>query len=465
MASSTEFTILKSLISNETYARKILPYVKDIYFEETPERIVFNLSKDHFIKYDSLATPDVLAIGIENLSNVSSDNFKSIQSLYDSLRESSDSTSDGDISTTEWLIDTTEKWCKERAVYLAILDAIEIHNGTDAIRSREEIPSILSEALAVSFDSDIGHDYFGDFLSRYEFYHELEERVPFGIDYLDKITKGGAPKKSLSIILAGTNVGKSLIMCSLAGNMLKNGKNVLYITLEMSEEKIAERIDANLLNISIDDIIAVPKSSFETKIKNLESKTQGKLIIREYPTSEASVAHFDSLLKELSIVKSFVPDVIFIDYINICASRRYKAGANVNSYTMVKSIAEEIRGLAVKNDLPIISATQTNRTGFNSSDPDLTNTSESFGLPATADLMLAVTTDPALEQLGQLMIKQLKNRFASKITNSKFVVGVDYSKMRIYDVEQSAQEDIVSEVEYLQETKLGSTKFSNFVYD
>ncbi|AEC53084.1 DNA primase / helicase [Synechococcus phage S-CRM01] len=458
MTSQLEITILKGLLNDETYTRKVLPYIEDVYFTSSEGRKVFDICKQHFSQYDQLPTAEVLAIEVEQLKGYSKPEFSAICDVCSSI-----TTKSSVEYSTDWLIDETERWCKERAVYLALLEAISIHDGNVKDKGPESIPDLLSEALSVGFDDHVGHDYLEDYEQRYEFYHTTEERVPMGLTYFDKITKGGLPKKTLTVCMAGTNVGKSLFMCSVAGSMLENGYNVLYITLEMAEEKIAERIDANLINISLDDIGGVPKSNFVNKIKLIKQKTCGKLFIKEYPTASAHVGHFESLLKELSIKKSFKPDIIFIDYLNICSSVRYRAGANVNSYTMVKSIAEEIRGLAVKHKVPIVSATQTNRTGFTSSDPGLENTSESFGLPATADFMFSMTTDEQLEQLGQLMVKQLKNRFATKQTLKRFVVGVDYSKMRLYDVEQSAQEDIIDDV--VPTKTFGSSKFTDFDYD
>jgi archaellum biogenesis ATPase FlaH len=369
------------------------------------------------------------------LEGVSEEEFQSIGTVFDGLFVETKIEKD-------WLVDETEKWCKERAVYLALLESISIHDGKGD-KTRDSIPSLLTEALAVSFDPHVGHDYLNDVTERYEFYHLKEERISFGLDYFDKITKGGIPNKTLNIALAGTGVGKSLFMCDFAAKVLLQGKNVLYITMEMAEERIAERIDANLLNVNIQDIIDVPKQIFETKVTNIQKKTQGQLFIKEYPTASAHSGHFDALLKELQLKKSFRPDIIFIDYLNICASSRFRPGSNVNSYTVVKSIAEELRGLAVQYNLPIISATQTTRSGYGSSDVNITDTSESFGLPATADLMFALISNDELDQMGQIMVKQLKNRYNDPTTHRKFVVGIDRAKMRLFDVEQTAQTDIL----------------------
>jgi archaellum biogenesis ATPase FlaH len=436
MIPNLELTILQGVIQNEQFARKVLPYVKDSYFESSTSRIIFQQTAEYFVQYGSSPTPESLAISIERLEGVSEDEFRSLGETCPLLFQ-------GEEQNYDFLVDTTEQWCKERAVYLALLEAISIHDGKDKDQSRDSIPSLLTEALGVSFDEHVGHDYLADYNERYDFYHLKEERISFGLTYFDKITKGGIPNKTLNIALAGTGVGKSLFMCHLASTVLLQGKNVLYITLEMAEERIAERIDANLLDVQIQDIIEIPKPMFEDKVTKLQKKTQGNLIIKEYPTASAHAGHFDALIKELHLKKDFVPDIIFIDYLNICVSQRYRAGSNVNSYTVVKSIAEELRGLAVKYNVPIFSATQTTRGGFSNSDVSLTDTSESFGLPATADLMFALISNDELEEMGQIMVKQLKNRYNDLTTHRKFVVGIDRSKMRLHDVEQSAQDDIL----------------------
>ena len=436
MIPNLELTILQGLINNEQFARKVLPYVKDSYFESPTSRTLFSLCAEHFVEYGSCPTKEVLIIGTEKLEGVSSEDFGSLVETLPLLFEGTQQNSD-------FLVEATESWCKERAVYLALLEAISIHDGKDTEQSRDSIPGLLTEALGVSFDEHVGHDYLADYNDRYDFYHVKEDRISFGLDYFDKITKGGIVNKSLNVALAGTGVGKSLFMCHLASTILLQGKNVLYITCEMAEEKIAERIDANLLNTNIQDIIDIPKPMFEDKVKKIQKKTQGKLIIKEYPTASAHAGHFDALVKELHLKKDFVPDIIFIDYLNICVSQRYRAGSNVNSYTVVKSIAEELRGLAVKHKVPVFSATQTTRGGYGNSDVSLTDTSESFGLPATADLMFALISNDELEEMGQIMVKQLKNRYNDTNTHKKFVVGIDRAKMRLYDVEQGAQEDIL----------------------
>ena len=349
---------------------------------------------------------------------------------------------DTDKSEFEWILDTTEKWCQERALYLALMSSIKIAEGNDEQRAAGAIPTILSEALAVTFDNHIGHDYLEDYEERYEFYHQKEEKLPFDLEFFNRITKGGLPNKTLNIALAGTGVGKSLFMCHCAASNLLPGKNVLYITLEMAEEKLAERIDSNLLNCDIQNITELPKIMFENKVTNIAKKTQGSLVIKEYPTASAHVGHFRSLLNDLALKKSFRPDIIYIDYLNICASSRYSKLGNVNSYSYIKAIAEELRGLAVETNVPIVSATQTTRSGYGSSDVDLTDTSESFGLPATADLMFALISTEELEEINQIMVKQLKNRYNDPTINKRFVVGIDRAKMRLYDVEQSAQQGI-----------------------
>ena len=460
MISSIETIILRGLATNETYTRKVLPYVKEEYFESSSGRHTFGLLGEFFSRYDRCPNESEHAVAIEHLSGLSSDEFNEIVSCATSIF--AEETSEGSL---EFLVDETEKWCKERAVYLALLESISIHDGKGEA-DRGAIPTLLSEALAVSFDAHVGHNYLEDYNERYDFYHTKEERIPFGLEYFDKITKGGIPNKTLNVALAGTGVGKSLFMCHFASSVLLQGKNVLYITLEMAEERIAERIDANLLNTNIQDIVEIPRPMFETKITNLQAKTQGKLFIKEYPTASAHSGHFDALIKELQLKQSFTPDIIFIDYLNICNSSRYRPGSNVNSYTVVKAIAEELRGLAVKYKVPIVSATQTTRSGFSSTDVSLTDTSESFGLPATADFMFALISNDELEGMGQIMVKQLKNRYNDPTMHRKFVVGVDRAKMRLYDVEQSAQDDVLdSEPDFKyndHEPKFKTKSFADF---
>ncbi len=432
---SIESKILSNLIYDEKYTRKVIPFIKETYFESLVDKIVFQEIHNYVTKYDAVPSKAVLKIEIENRKDISDDAFQKSINLVTELKEEK--------FDEQWLLDTTEKWCKDRAIYLALLDSVKIADGKDKTRSKDSIPSILSDALSVSFDDHIGHDYISDSDSRYDFYHKKEDKIPFDLDLFNKITKGGLPNKTLNIALAGTGVGKSLFMCHMASSILLQGSNVLYITLEMAEERIAERIDANLLNVNIQDITNLPKSTYESKLFKLSEKTRGKLIIKEYPTASAHVGHFKSLLNDLALKKGFRPDIIFIDYLNICASSRYK-GTLVNSYTYVKAIAEELRGLAVECNVPIVSATQTTRQGYGNSDVELTDTSESFGLPATADFMFALISTEELENLNQIMIKQLKNRYNDPTTHKRFVVGIDRAKMKLYNVEDSAQKTLIN---------------------
>ena len=430
-----ETTILRNLVFNEDYSRKVIPFIEPDYFEDRSEKVLFEEITKFIVTYGSSISLEALNIEIENRSDLNENEIRETRSVSKVLHDSP--------VESQWLLDTTEKWCRDRAIYLALMEAIGIADGQDEKKNRDAIPSILSDALAVSFDSHIGHDYLSDYEERYESYHRKEDKIPFDLEHFDKITKGGLPNKTLNIALAGTGVGKSLFMCHHASSVLLQGKNVLYITMEMAEEKIAERIDANLLNVPIQQLTDLPKPMFETKVTNISKKTQGQLIIKEYPTASAHSGHFKSLLQELALKKSFKPDIIFIDYLNICASSRYRQNGNVNSYSFVKAIAEELRGLAVEANVPIVSATQTTRSGFASSDVDLTDTSESFGLPATADLMFALISTEELEGLGQIMVKQLKNRYNDLNMFKRFCIGVDRAKMRLYDCEQSAQDDIL----------------------
>ena len=443
-----EFLILNNLVNNEEYLRKVIPFLKDEYFEDTNQKIVFQEIASFVEEYNEMPTKEVLYIEVEKRKDINEDVYKHIHHLVDHL--------DGQPVEFDWLVDTTEKWCRDRAIYLALIESIGIADGQNDKKQPDAIPSILSDALAVSFDNHVGHDYLLDYAERYDLYNTKEERIPFDLEYLNKITSGGLPNKTLNIALAGTGVGKSLFMCHVASSVLLQNKNVLYITLEMAEERIAERIDANLLNINIQEISDLPKSMFESKVTNLSKKTQGTLIIKEYPTASAHSGHFKSLLNELALKKSFRPDIIFIDYLNICASSRYRGNSNVNSYSYIKAIAEELRGLACEANVPIVSATQTTRSGYGSSDVELTDTSESFGLPATADLMFALISTEELEELGQILVKQLKNRYNDINVYKRFVIGIDRAKMRLYDCEQSAQDDILDntrEEEYDPEEK------------
>ena len=430
-----ELLILRNLIYNEEYTRKVIHFIKDDYFEEQNQKIIFQEISSFIQEYNKLATKEILSIEVEKRNDINDTNFKEVVDIISSFED--------EVGELDWLVDSTEKWCRDRAIYLALMESIQLADGKDESKGRDAIPSILSDALSVSFDNHVGHDYLQDYEKRFESYHRKEDRIPFDLEYFNKITKGGLPNKTLNIALAGTGVGKSLFMCHVASSALIEGKNVLYITLEMAEEKIAERIDANLLNVNIQDITELPKPMFDSKVEALSKKTQGTLIIKEYPTASAHSGHFKSLLNELALKKSFRPDIIFIDYLNICASSRYKANGNVNSYSYIKAIAEELRGLAVEANLPIVSATQTTRSGFGSSDVELTDTSESFGLPATADLMFALISTEELEGLNQILVKQLKNRYNDPTVRKRFVVGIDRAKMRLYDCEQNAQQDMV----------------------
>ena len=452
MNQSIEKTALSNLISNENYARKVIPFIKGDYFDVREERIVFEEILKFVDKYNKIPTKTSLGIEVENRKDLTETDHKKIVELIQTL-----DASDVDF---DWLVDTTEKFCKDKAIYNAIVDGIKIIDGKDEKRNPDAIPEILTEALGVSFDNSVGHDYLGDSDNRFDFYHKIEEKIPFDLEFFNKVTKGGLPPKTLNIALAGTGVGKSLFMCHVASSCLSQGKNVLYITLEMAEERIAERIDANLMNITIDDLHDLPRKMFQDKISRITKKTSGKLIVKEYPTASAHSGHFRGLIKELAIKKSFKTDIVFVDYLNICASSRFKGAQNVNSYMYVKAIAEELRGLAVETNVPFMSATQTTRTGFVSSDIGLEDTSESFGLPATADFMFALISTEELEDLNQICIKQLKNRYNDPTMNKRFVVGVDRAKMKLYDVELNAQEEIVDNGQEIEPT-FEKTTFGN----
>ena len=431
-----EQSILSNLINNEQYFRKSIPFLRQEYFQDRSHKLAFKLIDDYVKKYSSQPTTKALAIDLEN-EPLNQEEIDNVKTLINSL--DAEPIKDG-----EWLIDQTEKFCQDKAIYNAIMSSINILDGkTD--KTKNAIPQILSDALAVSFDTNVGHDFLEDYESRYDFYHKKEQRIPFDLEYFNKITKGGIPNKTLNIALAGTGVGKSLFMCHCAAANLTRGNNVLYITLEMAEEKIAERIDANLLNVTVDELAMLPKDAYDKKIERVRGKTNGKLIIKEYPTATAGSANFRHLFNELKIKKGFVPDIVYIDYLNICNSSRIKQGGSVNSYTYIKAIAEELRGLAVEQNVPIISATQTTRSGYTNTDLGLEDTSESFGLPATADFMFALISSEELQDLNQMMVKQLKNRYSDPSTNRKFVIGVDRPKMKLYDVEQKAQADLADD--------------------
>lgn len=432
-----EQTILKNLIYNKDYARKVFPFLQEEYFSDRTEKLLFTEIGNFINKYQKIPTHEALLINLTEKENLSSQEVNDAVQMLNVISQEKDV-----ISEQDWLKDQTEKFCQDKAVYNAIMEAVTILDDKKHTKSKGEIPKLLSDALAVSFDNNVGHDYINDYDSRYDSYHKVESRVSFDLDIFNKITKGGLPIKTLNVALAGTGVGKSLFMCHVAASCLSQGNNVLYITMEMAEEKIAERIDANLLNISLNDLHNISKEEYIKRFGKLKNKAHGKLIIKEYPTASASALHFRALLNDLQLKKGFKPDIIFIDYLNICCSSRMKQGANVNSYTYIKSIAEELRGLAVEFAVPIVTATQTTRSGFNSSDPGLEDTSESFGLPATADFMFALVSNEELEALNQIMVKQLKNRYSDPNSYKRFVVGIDRSRMKLYDVEDGAQRGI-----------------------
>lgn len=452
-----ETTILRNLLSNDEYCRKVLPFIVPEYFENLHERVVFEEINKFIVSYENLATKEVLLIEGEKRKDLNEETYKTFCNFVESLNDSQ--------ADLEWLIDTTETWCRERAIYLALMESIQIADGNDSKRGRDAIPGILQEALSISFDEHIGHDLIEDYEKRYDFYTQKEDKLPFNLNYFDKITNGGLSKKTVFLIMSSPNAGKSLTMCSFASNFILQGKNVLYITMEMAEEKIAQRIDANLLDVNIANLSTITKDNFENRIVKLAKKTQGKLIIKEYPTSSAHVGHFKALLNELALKKHFHPDVIFIDYLNICASSRYKSNSGINSYTYVKSIAEEVRALAVEYNLPIISATQTGRN--TTTDPDMTDVSESFGVVACVDTMVALIKTDELEQLDQVMFKQIRNRDNDVSYCRRFVVGVDKAKMRLYDVEQNAQVDaldIALDNDYDEKDSTKTSKFANFKF-
>ena len=436
-AEKIEKTALRNLIHNEDYTRKVLPFLKSEYFQDRSERVVFSEIQKFISQYNKRPTKETLQIDLNKRKDLNEDEYKKIVELISTL--------DPQDVDLDWLVNTTEKFCKDRAVHNAVMEGIHIIDGKDKKHTPEAIPEILRDALSVSFDNAVGHDYLLDIEKRFDYYHKRETRIPFDLDFFNKVTKGGLPTKTLNVALAGTGVGKTLFMCHQAASALAQNKNVLYITMEMAEERIAERIDANLLNISMEDLHMLNKKLFSDKITQLQSKTTGTLIIKEYPTASAGANHYRALVNELALKRTFKPDIIFIDYINICASSRFKAGSNVNSYTYIKAIAEELRGLAVELDVPIVTATQTTRGGFVSTDIGLEDTSESFGLPATADFMFALISSEELEKAGQMLVKQLKNRYNDPTLNRKFIIGVDRARMKLFDIEQQAQNIIQPE--------------------
>lgn len=431
-----EQLILSHLIQNEDYTRKCLPFLKKEYFQQKQCEYVFDLIQEYVGKYNNLPTPESLQIELQSKDNLNEDVFNTATAAISELREI-------EPAKLQWIVDKTEEFCQERALYNALMTSIHIHNDKTGKLAKGSIPKILTDALAISFDGHIGHNFTEDAERRYDFYHRVESKIEFDLDYFNKITRGGISRKSLTVILAGPHVGKSLVMCHMSAANLSAGKNVLYITNEMSEEMIAERIDANLMNLRLDELHTITRDVFTKKIDRIKSKTNGKLIIKEYPTASAGALHFRNLVNELRLKKNFIPDIIYIDYLNICISTRIKMGSGINTYTYVKSIAEELRGLAVELDVPIITATQTNREGFNNSDPGMENTSESFGLPATADFMIALIVNDELKAMNQMLIKQLKNRFGDVNTYNKFVIGVDRTRFKLYDVEQTAQDGLI----------------------
>jgi replicative DNA helicase len=427
-----EVTILSGLIHNEEYTRKVIPYIKDEYFQNVSDRIVLRKISKYLSKYNKIPNAESLLVELENDNSLSEADYKSCATLITTIKNHKET------HDTEWLLDQTEQFCQDKAVYNAIMQSIHIIDGKSK-KTKDGIPAILSEALGVCFDNNVGHDFLQDYNERFEYYHAEEEKIPFHLEYLNKITNGGVPKKTINIILAGTGVGKTLIMCDFAAHNLMSGRNVLYITNEMAEEKIAERIDANLMNVCLNDLKNISKSNYETKINKIMKRTVGKLIIKEYPTGSAHAGHFRHLINELKVKKGFVPDIIYIDYLNICASSRMRMGGSINTYSYIKSIAEELRGLAIEKNLPIWTATQTTRSGYSNSDPDLTDTSESFGLPATADLMIAAISTEEFEENNQIMIKQLKNRYGDPTRNRRFMVGIDKNKMKLFDIENQIE--------------------------
>ena len=447
-----EITILRNLVHNESYMRSVLPFLKEEYFTDSNDKAVYKLVSEFISKYNRCPTVEALDIALQN-TQTNEGQFKDVQSLIQKLVTTEQ-------SDPKWLIDETEKFCKDKAVYNAIVQSIGIIDGSDKKYSKDSIPSLLQEALGVCFDSSVGHDYFDNSSERFDFYHRVESRIPFDLSLFNKITNGGLPNKTLNIALAGTGVGKSLFMCHVAASAIAQGKNVLYVTMEMAEERIAERIDSNLLNVEIGDLKNLPKDMFSSKMEKLSKRVNGKLIIKEYPTASAHVGHFKALLNELALKRSFRPEIIFIDYLNICASSRFKPGGSVNSYTYVKAIAEELRGLAVEFNVPIVSATQTTRSGYSNTDVELTDTSESFGLPATADFMFALISTEELEQLNQIMVKQLKNRYNDPTLHKRFMVGLDRARMKLFDLEASAQKDLVDTGITLDEDNLEDFSFS-----
>lgn len=432
MKDRIEQVILENLVKDEQYVRKVIPFLKEPYFMNFEDNKIFTIIHDFVEKYNNPPTKQAIVLSLNEDTSLNEDSHKKCLEILDNLN--------GEKVDRQWLVDETEKFCKDKALYLAVMDSIQILDGKNKEQGRDALPEILSDALAVGFDTNIGHDWSEDAEKRYDFYHRLEEKVEFDLEMFNKITEGGLSNKTLNIALAGTGVGKSLFMCHMASSCIAKGKNVLYITLEMAEERIAERIDANLMNMPIMELKDLSKAMFDNRIKKINDKIEGRLIIKEYPTASAHTGHFRALINELKLKRNFFPDIIFIDYLNICTSARFRPGSQASTYVIIKSIAEELRGLAVEQNLPILSATQTTRAGFASSDISMTDTAESFGLPATADLMFAIISTEELEQMGQFMIKQLKNRYADPTRNKRFMIGVDRARMKLFDLDASAQQ-------------------------
>lgn len=457
ITANIEQTVLRNLLVNEEYMRRVLPFIQPEYFEGVYQQLFREVAK-FVAKYNKLPTAEAFKIELDDNQTMSDEHYRHAVEIIPEIFKIED-------VDDEWLYNKTEKWCQDRALFNAVMESISIIDGKHKTLTKNALPDILQKALAVTFDTNIGHDYLENVNERYEFYHSQEEKIPFDIEYFNLITKGGLANKSLNIALAGTGVGKSLFMCHVAAAALNEGRNVLYISMEMSEERVAERIDANLLDIPIEQIDSMDEQMFKDRVNSLKTKTNGKLIVKEYPTGSANANHFRALLNELKLKKAFVPDIIFVDYLNICASARMKMGGSVNSYAYIKAIAEELRGLAVEFDLPIVSATQTTRTGYSSSDPGLEDTSESFGLPATADLMFALVSSEELDAQGQIMVKQLKNRYNDPNKNKRFVVGIDRSKMRLFDADDTSQ-NLMNDTPMFDRTNQGEDqkKFEDFKF-
>lgn len=442
-----EQVIFNNLLYNEDFARKSLPHLKQEYFSDFIENKIYSTIEKYVGEYNKIPSKEAIIIDLSNAKGITDEQFAKAKTYIQDINEP-------ERQDIDWLVNQTEKFCQDKAIYNAIVNSIKILDGDNTNLSKGSIPGLLTDALSVSFDTSIGHDFLENADARYDYYHTKQHKIPFDLEYMNKITKGGLPRKTLNVFLAGTGVGKSLFMCHCAANNLMNGLNVLYITLEMAEQEIAKRVDANLLNVTMGELEELPKESYVKMMDRLKGKTKGKFIVKEYPTASAGAANFRHLLNELKLKKNFVPDIIYVDYLNLCTSSRIKGGSNVNSYTMIKSIAEELRGLAVEFNIPLISATQTTRSGYGNSDVEITDTSESFGLPATCDFMAALIVSEELDQLGQIMVKQLKNRYNDPSYYKRFVVGIDRARMKLYDVEKAAQ-DLVDDSPVMDKTPSG----------